>query len=76
MNNYEGCLFCKHLDRSSNGMKCAAFPTKIPLPIVSGEVEHTQPMFGQTNKVVFKDVATNKNDSTGGKIPPLRHLKP
>lgn len=46
------CFKCKHLLPYEGG--CKAFPDGIPDEIVSGEVEHTQPLPYQTNQIVFE----------------------
>ncbi len=38
------CNQCRHV--SDNGMTCAAFPQGIPIPILSGKVQHTKPYPG------------------------------
>jgi len=48
---YEGCLFCKHFKIDGS---CAAFPTGIPLVIISGELEHTRVVKGQTGETVYE----------------------
>lgn len=42
---YVGCLNCRHLDW--RGMtRCVAYPDGIPLPILSGDIEHDRPLPG------------------------------
>lgn len=46
------CFECKHFRRFEGG--CDAFPDGIPDVITSGENEHSEPIPGQTNKIVFE----------------------
>ncbi len=50
---YLGCFNCEY---HQNGDKCDAFPKGIPLPIISGEIQHTSPLKAQNNKVVYKEI--------------------
>lgn len=45
------CLACKHYEI---GSKCAAFPEKIPLEIIAGEVRHLEKFPGQVGDAVFE----------------------
>ncbi len=45
------CIYCKFL---KNWGACDAFPDSIPPDILGALVDHTKPMFGQKNKIVFK----------------------
>ena len=47
------CTFCKHYNV---GMSCIAFPNGIPEEILSGENDHTQPLPGQDNDIVFEEI--------------------
>jgi hypothetical protein len=52
MSIYKGCNYCKHLRFDGT---CPAFdPYTIPLEIVSGQIKHTTPMFGQNNLIVYE----------------------
>lgn len=48
---YKGCPRCLHYRFDST---CEAYPQRIPLPIAAAQVEHTKPLFGQTNHIVFE----------------------
>jgi len=49
---YKGCRWCKHFRFDGT---CAAFdPGQIPLPIIAGEIKHTQPVKGQQNEIVYE----------------------
>lgn len=46
------CFKCKHFQPFKGG--CAAFPDGIPSEITPGENEHTTPLPGQENNLVFE----------------------
>lgn len=46
------CFKCKHFRRFEGG--CDAFPDGIPEEITSGENEHSEPVKGQGNDIVFE----------------------
>lgn len=46
------CFECKHFRMFEGG--CDAFPDGIPAVITSGQNEHSQPIPGQTNEIVFE----------------------
>lgn len=48
------CFRCKNYRRFQGG--CLAFPSGIPEEIVSGENEHSKPLKGQRNKIVFEQM--------------------
>ena len=48
------CYRCKNYRRFKGG--CLAFPKQIPDVIISGENEHSQPLKGQRNKIVFEQM--------------------
>jgi hypothetical protein len=48
------CFRCKNYRRFKGG--CLAFPNGIPDEIVSGENEHSKPLKGQRNKIVFEQM--------------------
>lgn len=47
------CFDCKHLNGKAP-LKCAAFPDGIPKEILLGENDHTEPLPGQKNDIVFE----------------------
>jgi hypothetical protein len=47
------CFRCKHFDRFEHG-GCTAFPDGIPDVITSGENDHSKPLPGQGNDIVFE----------------------
>lgn len=51
MSDYKGCPRCLHYRFDGT---CKAYPDRIPLPIASAQVEHTKPLFGQTNDIIFE----------------------
>ena len=52
------CLACKHLGKP---LTCSAFPKGIPKKILDGKVDHSTPIEGQDNDIVFK-----KREEKGG----------
>jgi hypothetical protein len=48
------CFRCKNYRRFKGG--CLAFPNGIPDVIISGENQHSQPLKGQRNKIVFEQM--------------------
>ena len=47
------CFTCKHF-RPFEGGGCDAFPDGIPDEITSGENEHSKPLPGQGNDIMFE----------------------
>ena len=47
------CNECKHYRRSKPGT-CAAFPNRIPSEIIRGDNDHSKPLPGQGNDIVFE----------------------
>ena len=48
---WPGCFQCGHY---FGGGRCAAFPERIPQPIMFGEVDHFVPRPGQVGETVFE----------------------
>ncbi len=48
------CFKCKHFNWVEGG--CNAFPEGIPEEITSGENEHTEPLEGQKNDILFEPI--------------------
>jgi hypothetical protein len=49
---WPGCGECRYLDLGN--IACAAYPNEIPLPIMSGEVDHMVERPGQTPGILFE----------------------
>ena len=47
------CIECRWY-KPDTGVTCDAFPGGIPEKIIMAEIDHTRPMFGQKNKIVYK----------------------
>jgi hypothetical protein len=47
--DYPGCLGCGHYRAG----KCIAYPRRIPLPILAGQMHHLIPRPGQVGDIVF-----------------------
>ena len=50
-----GCLSCKNFNPGKWGT-CKAFPEGIPHQIVSGEMEHSEPVEDQENDIVYEQI--------------------
>ena len=48
------CFKCRNFRRFKGG--CLAFPDGIPDQITSGQNEHSKPLKGQKNKIVFEPI--------------------
>jgi hypothetical protein len=55
MSSSPKCILCKHREK---GLKCIAFPDKIPHEILSGNNNHSIPFPNQDNEVVFELIET------------------
>ena len=62
---WQGCRACIHFDR----VRCAAYPTAIPLQILSGEVDHMVPRPGQVGDIVFEPIDVEEWVRTGRRVP-------
>ena len=60
-----GCLGCAHYLRG----RCVAYPNSIPLPIVSGEVDHMVPRPGQVGETVYEPMDIEVWRETGERVP-------
>ena len=59
MSQYKGCRFCRHLDRNyflTGRPSCSAFPDGIPMMILDGQIEHTQPFPEQNNQIAYEPI--------------------
>ncbi len=54
------CLFCRHFNLET--ATCPAFPEGIPVEILSGEVQHLNPLAGQRGQWVFEALSTEAFD--------------
>jgi O-acetyl-ADP-ribose deacetylase len=63
MAEYLGCSGCKHF--KWNNSTCKAFPQRIPLPIISGEIHHITRLRWQDNDVIYEPIL----ESTEVKVP-------
>ena len=53
------CFKCKHRDIFEDG--CKAFPDGIPDEILSGDNDHSKPLPGQQNDIVFEPKEKDSN---------------
>ena len=53
------CFKCKHFNLSGTG--CNAFSEGIPSEITSGENNHSKPLKGQGNDIVFEPIEEEDN---------------
>ena len=70
-NEWAGCLGCAHYQRG----RCVAYPEGIPLPIISGEVDHMIPRPKQVGTTVFEPMDLEVFHTTGQRVP-ARHPAP
>ena len=54
------CFKCRNFRRFQGG--CLAFPNGIPDQITSGQNQHSQPLIGQTNSIVFEPIRKGDED--------------
>lgn len=59
--DWQGCLGCANYRAG----RCDAFPNGIPLPIISGEIDHLQPRPGQVGVMIFEPMDVEHWRSTG-----------
>lgn len=48
------CFKCKHFNIETS--KCAAFEKDIPEEILTGDNDHSKPLPGQGNDIIFEDI--------------------
>lgn len=46
------CFDCQHFDENTS--TCKAFPSQIPIEILNGDNDHTEPLPTQGNNIVFE----------------------
>lgn len=56
------CFKCKHFRRFDEDGGCNAFPEGIPDEITIGTNNHSKPLLGQENNIVFEEEKTDNND--------------
>jgi hypothetical protein len=62
---WPGCLECAHYRWN----RCAAYPERIPFPIIAGEVDHMVPRPGQEGDIVFTPMDQEVFMATGQRVP-------
>lgn len=60
-----GCRFCVHYRRA----RCVAYPGRIPLSILSGDVDHMVKRPGQIGEAVFEPIDVERWWQTGQRVP-------
>ena len=60
-----GCPICKHYNFDAT---CTAFPDRIPMKFLSGELGHTEPIDGQQNDIVFEWISPEEQQQRVKKI--------
>ena len=68
---WPGCRACLYFDR----VRCAAYPNRIPLMILSGEIDHLVPRPGQVGDIVFEEMDFELWRTTRQRVP-LRAAEP
>ena len=63
--DYPGCLGCGHY----RAAKCIAFPKRIPLPILDGQMHHLVPRPGQVGDTVFTPLDLEVWQKTRKRVP-------
>ncbi len=67
---WQGCIGCAHYRHG----RCAAYPKAIPLPIISGQVDHMVPRPGQVGDIVFEPMDTEIFFRTGERVPARKRV--
>jgi hypothetical protein len=60
------CEQCKYQDHEKP-WSCKAFPEQIPYEILEGDNDHSKPLRGQNNNIVFEPVEKPNDGPTGGR---------
>ncbi len=55
-NEKSPCLICKLCESNGLYLFCNAFPNGIPSEIIDGLNEHTKPLEGQDNNIIFEPI--------------------
>jgi hypothetical protein len=50
------CLECINLIKTNKKLSCKAFKDLIPFEIIKGENDHSKPLKGQKNNIVFEPI--------------------
>lgn len=66
---FGGCRLCLHYQ---GGGCCTAFPTRIPLPIFAGDIDHMVVRPGQVGDTVFEPIDFEFWQATGERRPAAR----
>jgi len=69
---WPGCRYCLHWRSGA----CAAYPDRIPLPILSGEVDHLIPRPGQVGDVTFAAIDLDVWEQTGERVAEQEAVRP
>jgi hypothetical protein len=69
---WPGCRYCAHWRAGA----CDAFPKRIPLIILSGQVDHLVPRPGQVGQTTFEAVDLDLWENTGERAPARRPAGP
>jgi hypothetical protein len=62
---WQGCIGCARYRRG----RCEAYPVRIPINILSGEVDHMVPRSGQVVDLVFEPMDVERWRATGERRP-------
>jgi hypothetical protein len=65
---WPGCRYCVHWRAGV----CAAYPDRIPLVILSGEIDHLVPRPGQVGTTTFEPIDLDVWQQTGERKPDRR----
>jgi hypothetical protein len=63
--DYPGCLGCGHYQAG----RCVAFPKRIPLIILAGDMHHLAPLPGKFGDTVFTPLEMDVWRATGRRVP-------